>query len=280
MCQGEYKMKKVCVITGGGSGMGLATAKILGKENYIIIVGRTRKKLENALLELKAEGIEAESFACDISDCASVDRLAEQAKKIGTISSVIHAAGMSPHMGEARTIMEANAIGTINMNEAFYNVMEEGFCIIDVSSMSAYLTPKLIMPEKSYKYSRIDKEVFMKKMMARVNLFPKKVRAGVAYGISKHFVIWYAKTDAAKFGQKGIRIISVSPGSFETPLGELEKDEVGNLLKYCAIKRLGKVEEIASLFAFCVSDKTGYLTGVDILCDGGCVASGCNPLKM
>jgi NAD(P)-dependent dehydrogenase (short-subunit alcohol dehydrogenase family) len=57
-------------------------------------------------------------------------------------------------------------------------------------------------------------------------------------------------------------------------MGELEKDEVGNLLKYCAIKRLGKVEEIASLFAFCASDMNGYLTGVDILCDGGCVALG------
>jgi NAD(P)-dependent dehydrogenase (short-subunit alcohol dehydrogenase family) len=273
-------MKKVCVITGGGSGMGLATAKIIGKDNYIIIVGRSIKKLESALAELRAEGIEAESFACDISDRVSVDKLAAHARKVGTISSVIHAAGMSPHMGEARTIMEANALGTINMNEAFYNVMEAGSCIIDVSSMSAYLIPNFVLPIKSYKYSRIDKERFMKKIMARVNLFPKKSRAGVAYSISKNFVIWYAKTDAAKFGQKGIRVISISPGSFETPMAELEKDEAGVLIKYCAIKRLGHVEEIANLFAFCASEKAGYLTGVDILCDGGCVASGVNPIKM
>lgn len=272
-------MKKVCVITGGGSGMGLATAKILGKDNYIIIVGRTLKKLETALEELKIEEIEVEAFACDISDRASVDKLAAHAKEIGTISSVIHAAGMSPNMGDARTIMGANALGTININEAFYNVMEEGSCIIDVASMSGYLLPKFIIPLKKYKYSRIDKDIFMKKMMARVNLFPQKLRSGVAYGISKNFVIWYAKTDAAKFGQKGIRIISVSPGSFETPMGELEKESVDDLTKFCAIKRLGHVEEIANLFAFCASDKAGYLTGVDILCDGGCVASGYNPLK-
>ncbi|MDS0526983.1 SDR family oxidoreductase [Clostridium sp. SHJSY1] len=272
-------MKKVCVITGGGSGMGLGTAKILGKENYIIIVGRTRKKLEDAIEELREDGIEATSFACDISNRESVEKLAKRAREIGVISSVIHAAGMSPHMGDAQTIMEANAIGTININEAFFNVMEEDSCIIDVASMSAYLTPKFIMPTKNYKYSRIDKEFFMKKMMARVNFFPKKARSGVAYGISKNFVVWYAKTDAAKFGEKGIRVLSVSPGSFETPMGELEKDEVESLIKYCAIKRLGKVEEIANLLAFCASDKAGYLTGVDILCDGGCVASGCNPLK-
>jgi NAD(P)-dependent dehydrogenase (short-subunit alcohol dehydrogenase family) len=273
-------MKKVCVITGGGSGIGLATAKILGKDNYIIIVGRTVNKLESALKELEAEGIEAESFACDISDRVSVNMLAAHCKKIGTISSVIHAAGMSPHMGEARKIMEANALGTINMNEAFYNIMEEGSCIIVVSSMSAYLTPLLIMPVSGYKYSRIDKDIFMKKMMARVNLFPKKHRAGVAYSISKNFVIWYAKTDAAKFGQKGIRVLSITPGAFETPMAELEKDETAGFIKYCAIKRLGHVEEIANLLAFCASDKVGYLTGADILCDGGCVASGVNPLKM
>jgi NAD(P)-dependent dehydrogenase (short-subunit alcohol dehydrogenase family) len=59
--------KKVVVVTGGGSGMGLAVAKILGKDNYIIIVGRTQSKLESALQELHADGINAEAFACDIS---------------------------------------------------------------------------------------------------------------------------------------------------------------------------------------------------------------------
>lgn len=273
-------MKKVCIITGGGSGMGLATAKIMGKENYIIIVGRTLKKLETAIAELKSEGIEAEAFACDISDKASVDKLAAHARKTGLVSTVIHAAGMSPNMGEPKTIMEANALGTINMNEAFYNVMSEGSCIIDVSSMSAYMIPKFVLPVKNYKFSRTDKDIFMKKMMSRVNLFPKKSRSGVAYGISKNFVVWYAKTDAAKFGKKGIRVISVSPGSFETPMGELEKDGIGNLIDYCAIKRLGHVEEIANLLAFCASEKAGYLTGTDILCDGGCVAGKSNPDKI
>jgi NAD(P)-dependent dehydrogenase (short-subunit alcohol dehydrogenase family) len=272
-------MKKVCVITGGGSGMGLATAKILGKENYIIIAGRTIKKLEIALEELKAEGIEAEAIVCDISNRASVDELAQSAKERGTISNVIHAAGMSPNMGEPRTIMETNALGTININEAFYHVMKEGSCLIDIASMAGHLIPGFILPTGNYKYSRIDKETFIRKMMARVNVLPRKLRSEVAYGISKNFVIWYAKTDAAKFGKKGIRIISVSPGSFETPMGEVEKNTAGAYIKYCAIKRFGYVEEIANLLAFCSSEKAGYLTGADILCDGGCVASGFNPLK-
>ncbi|WP_077610273.1 SDR family NAD(P)-dependent oxidoreductase [Clostridium sp. Marseille-P2415] len=271
-------MKNVCVITGGGSGMGLATAKLMGKEHYIIICGRSVKKLEGAVQELKEDGIEAEAFACDVSDYKSVEELAIHAKKMGKVTAVIHAAGMSPHMGDAKTIMEVNALGTIHINNSFYKVMEEGSCIIDVSSMSAYLIPKIIMPVGLYKYSLKDPELFVKKVLKRVNMFPKKERSGVSYGISKHFVIWFAKQDAARFGQKGIRVVSVSPGNFETPMGELEKEEADLYTKFCAIKRFGRVEEIASLFAYCASPDAGYLTGVDILCDGGLVASGVNPL--
>lgn len=272
-------MKNVCVITGGGSGMGLATARLMGKNHFIIICGRSVTKLENAVNELRAEGVEVEAFACDVSDYNSVEKLANHAKERGSIAAVIHAAGMSPHMGNAQQIMEVNALGTIHINNAFFKVMGEGACILDISSMSAYLTPKMIMPVGLYKYSVKDPELFMKKIMKRVNLFPKKVREGVSYGISKHFVIWFAKQDAARFGEKGVRVISVSPGNFETPMGELEKEEADAYTKYCAIKRFGHVDEIASLFAYCVSPSAGYLTGVDILCDGGLVASGINPLK-
>lgn len=272
-------MKKVCVITGGGSGMGLATARLMGKDYYIIICGRSVNKLENAVRELQGEGIEIEAFACDVSDYRSVEKLANYAKEKGEISAVIHAAGLSPHMGDAKQIMEVNALGTININNAFYKVIMEGACIIDVSSMSAYITPQFIMPVRNYKYSVKDPQIFMKKMMKYINFFPKKVRTGVAYGISKHFVIWFAKQDSVRFGGKGVRVISVSPGNFETPMGELEKEEADAYTKYCAIKRFGHVDEIASLFVYCASSSAGYLTGVDILCDGGLVASGINPLK-
>ena len=273
-------MKKVCVITGGGSGIGFATARIMGKQgNYIILVGRTAKKLENAVAKLQALGIEAEAFSCDISDRKSTQLLAVTALERGEVKVVIHAAGMSPQMGDAQTIMEANALGTININDAFYEVMHDGGCIIDTSSMSAYLTPQFIMPKQCYKLSHTDRDKFMKKMMRRVNIFPKKVRAGVAYGISKNFVIWFAKTDAARFGEKGVRVLSITPGNFETPMGELEKNEAMTYVKYNAIKRFGRPEEIAQLYAAAADDRMGYLTGTDILCDGGCIASGCSPLR-
>lgn len=271
-------MRRICVITGGGSGMGLAAAKEMGKNYYIIICGRNPQKLEEAVNELKAEGIQAEAYPCDVSDYTSTEKLAFYSKAKGSVAAVIHAAGMSPHMGDAKTIMEVNALGTIYINNAFYKVMEEGSCLIDVSSMSAYLTPKLVMPVRLYKYSREDPEYFMKKLMKRINLYPEKYRSGIAYGISKNFVIWFAKHDAARFGSKGARVLSISPGNFDTPMGELEKEEAASFIKFCAVKRPGRVEEIASLFSYCASEGAGYLTGVDILCDGGLVASGVNAM--
>jgi NAD(P)-dependent dehydrogenase (short-subunit alcohol dehydrogenase family) len=273
-------MKKVCVITGGSSGMGFATAKLLGKEQNVIIAGRDITKLYKAVSELRIIGIKAESIVTNVGDRDTVDALAERAIQLGRIASVINCAGMSPHMGEALEIMKTNALGTINVNEAFYSVMEAGSCLIDVSSTAAYLTPKFILPESLYKYSRIDKNLFMRKMMARVNILPKNMRSGMAYTFSKHFINWYSKTDTAKFALKGIRILSVSPGNFDTPMGQLEHKQVEKFQKYCALKRLGHADEIANLFAFLVSDKLGYLTGTDIICDGGLVASGINPVKV
>jgi len=273
-------MRQICVITGGGSGMGLATARIMGKTHYVIICGRTAQKLEKAIAELKAENIECEAFSCDVSNQKSVIELAEHAKRIGNVQAVIHAAGMSPHMDNAQKIMEANALGTIYINEEFSKVMGSGSCIVDVSSMSAYLSPRLIMPQGAYKFSLTNKSVFMKKMMDRVYLFPKKLQSSIAYGVSKHFDIWYAKKCAGLYGDRGIRVVSVSPGNFETPMGKLEEEEADKFTKYAAIKRFGNPEEIAFLLASIVDSRNGYLTGEDIICDGGLVASGINPMKI
>ena len=169
--------RRVYVITGGGSGMGLASAKIIGQDHHIIIAGRTVKKLDGAVAELRAAGIEAEAMACDIADDAPVRKLAAYASSVGKVASVIHAAGMSPHMGDAKTIMEVNALGTININEAFFDVMDEGSCVVDVSSMSGHMIPNIVIPKGHYPLSRSNKGLFMKKMMARINLFPKKLRS-------------------------------------------------------------------------------------------------------
>ena len=83
-------------------------------------------------------------------------------------------------------------------------------------------------------------------------------------------MIWWSRQLAAPLGAKGARIVSVSPGSFDTRMGRLEEAKgAGALAEHSALGRFGKVQEIAEVLAFCASDKPGYLTGTDILVDGG-----------
>ena len=269
--------KNVCVITGGGSGMGLATARLMAAQGYhVVLAGRTPSKLEAAVAELEEAGGSAEAWQCDVSSRSATTALARHAAEAGEVKAVLHIAGMSPHMGDPQAIMRGNALGTIYMNDAFYEVIAPGGVVIDTASMSANISPAFIMPRRAYPLARTDEQKFMKKMMARVNLLPEKSRSGVAYSISKNFVQWYAVTDAARFGAKGARVLCVTPGNFNTPMGELEKEEAEAYLKYNAIKRLGEPEEIAALYALLTDERLGYLTGADIICDGGCIGGGAN----
>lgn len=271
--------KKVCVITGGGSGMGLATAKLVCAAGYYtILVGRTASKLDKAVADLQAAGGEAEAFSCDVSDRESCFALAKHAADCGEVKALLHIAGLSPHMGDAENILRGNALGTVNVNDAFYEVMAPGGCVIDTSSMSAYLAPALVMPKRAYRLARADREAFIKKLLARTKIAPKDAQPGLAYAISKHFVIWFAKTDAARFGAKNVRCLSVTPGNFDTPMGALESKEADAFKQYSALKRNGKPEEIAALFTMLLDERLGFLTGTDIIMDGGVVASGVSGL--
>lgn len=115
--------------------------------------------------------------------------------------------------------------------------------------------------------------------MARAGIAPKGARPGLAYDISKHFVIWFAKTDAARFGAKNVRCLSVTPGNFDTPMGALESEQAEVFKKYSALKRNGRPEEIAALFAMLIDERLGFLTGTDIIMDGGLIASGASGLS-
>jgi short chain dehydrogenase len=126
---------------------------------------------------------------------------------------------------------------------------------------------------------RFNFENCYKKLVARAGIAPKGARPGLAYAISKHFVIWFAKTDAARFGAKNVRCLSVTPGNFDTPMGALESEQAEVFKKYSALKRNGRPEEIAALFAMLIDERLGFLTGTDIIMDGGLIASGASGLS-
>ncbi|MBP3936696.1 MAG: SDR family NAD(P)-dependent oxidoreductase [Clostridia bacterium] len=264
-------MKTVCVITGGGSGMGLAAAKCMPKDKIIVVTGRTLSKLEGAVSELKELGYEAYAKTCDTSVREQVRELAEYAASLGEIKNVINSAGLSPAMADPEKLMRVNALGTVYINEEFAKKMNAGSVIVDISSNSAYILPDFLANKKTFALADKDEALFLKKILA----LPRKLKgykaSGLAYGLSKKFVIWYAARSAYELGAKGIRVCSLSPGLIATDMGNLEAEEGGSLLDTTAERRMGKPEELGYAIATVADERNGYLAGVDVLVDGGSV---------
>lgn len=262
--------KDVCVITGGGSGMGLAAAKYMPRDKIILISGRTLSKLEKAADELKKLGYEVYPFACDTSDRQRIRELAEYASSLGTIKNVINSAGVSPNMSDSEKILKINALGTVYVNQEFARYMEAGSVIVDISSNSAYALPKFLISKKIYALAETDEALFIKKILKRSKLAKGEYeQKGMTYAYSKNFVVWYARKCAFEYGKKGIRVVSFSPGLIDTDMGNLEKEEGGALIARTAEKRMGTAEELGFAIASVADERNGYLAGVDILCDGG-----------
>lgn len=264
-------MKDVCVITGGGSGMGLEAGKFMPKDKIIVLSGRTEEKLKVATDELKKLGFHAEYKVCDTSKRESVVELVEFAKGLGNIKNVIQCAGVSPAMNATpESILRINALGTVYVNQEFAKVMNPGSVIVDISSNSAYMLPKFLVCKKVYALAETNEELFLKKLLKKCKLAKEGYfRNGFAYTYSKNFVCWFAQYCAYKYGKHGIRVVSLSPGLIATGMGNLEKEHGGSIIPFTAEERMGKPEELGYAIATLADERNGYLAGVDILCDGG-----------
>lgn len=254
--------------------MGLATAKIVGRDRTVVLADNRQDRLSSATAVLADLGVRAAAVTCDVTERADVAALFATAAELGSVVSVIHTAGVSPSMGDADYVMRTNALGTVNVNEAFFGAAGAGAAIVNVASMAAYLMPEELIPTDRFPLALTDNAAFMDGMRAACGIAPEEARSGVSYGISKNFVKWYTSAQAERFNSRGLRIVSVSPGAVDTEMGRLEEQAgAGALVVDAAVPRWGKAEEMAELFAFCAGDRAGYLTGTDILNDGGVVAS-------
>ena len=139
------------------------------------------------------------------------------------------------------------------------------------SSNSAYILPDLLANKKTFALADQDEELFVKKILGLPNKLKGYKASGLAYGLSKKFVIWYAAKCAYEFGSKGIRVCSLSPGLIATDMGNLEAEEGGSLINTTAERRMGKPEELGYAIATVADERNGYLAGVDVLVDGGSV---------
>ena len=267
-------MANVCVITGGGSGMGLETARNIDKDVILVLTGRTAAKLENAKSILESEGHEVHVTSCDVSVRKDVHELCLLASNLGTIKTVIHAAGLSPAMADPKTIIMVNAVGTKNVNMEFYKYMNDGGVIVDIASSSAYEAPAALIKHQIYEEAEYEEEKFIKHMTGEANLIPGSDynKSGMAYVMSKNFVVWYAQKCAHEYAAKGIRVVSVSPGLIETDMGTREVEQADfakQMIERTCAHRMGKPEELGFAIASIADERNGYLCGIDVLIDGG-----------
>jgi NAD(P)-dependent dehydrogenase (short-subunit alcohol dehydrogenase family) len=267
-------LSRVAVITGGAGGMGLATAKVVGREHAIVLCDVRQDRLDGAVAALEGLGIEVAAVTGDVTDRTAVAEMFQIATSLGVVVSVIHTAGVSPSMGDAEYVTRTNALGTLHVNEAFHAAAPAGSAIVNVASMAAYLVPEELIPTAAFPTALDDEDAFMAVVRSTCDAMPEASRSAFAYAVSKSFVKWYSASQAERFNGRGQRIVSVSPGSVDTEMGKLEeRNGAGAIVADFAVPRWGNAEEMADLFAFCASDRAGYLTGTDILVDGGVVAS-------
>lgn len=173
-------------------------------------------------------------------------------------------------MAPPEKILRVNALGTVYVNEEFSARMKEGGVIVDIASNSAYILPKFLIREKTYRLADTDENAFLKKILGLCRLAKGDyAKSGLAYAFSKNFTVWYASKCAYAYGKKGIRVASLSPGLIATDMGNLEKEEGGSSIPYTAEERMGTAEELGFAIAALADERNGYLAGVDILCDGG-----------
>jgi NAD(P)-dependent dehydrogenase (short-subunit alcohol dehydrogenase family) len=249
---------RVHVITGGGGGMGLATARLLAATGALILADQSESALAAAKATLAAEGIAAETCMCDVADAASVSALAALVSP-RTLGALVHIAGIDDK-GEVQRIIQVNVGGTLLILDAFEPLLSEGSVGICIASMGGHMVPP------AHAAALTDLSV--------AGLSAIVASSEQAYVVSKYAVMQLVQQRAKRWGTKGARLVSLSPGVITTNMGNaaLKNPQVQGMIGLSSVGRPGRADEIASVIAFLVSDSAAYITGTDILVDGGVIA--------
>lgn len=266
-------MKYVCVIIGGSTGIGLATAEIFAENNKVIIADENSEKLENASKLLSVRGAQVITCECDVSSRESVSELAEIATTVGLIATVVNCAGVSSYMPNYQQILNINTNGCKNVCDVFENVIEPEGVLINLTLPTSYLLPRILIPNRLFKLCLVDGEPFQQRLESRLKLFPRNTRKQIAYCISRQFVHWYTHAKSRDYSQKGLRILSVSPGIIDTTMEEL-KDAGGK--EYHQKSEMDISTEISQLIYFLADPRLSYLTAINIICAEGLMGNNIN----
>lgn len=260
----------LAVVVGAGA-MGMVIARRLGQQHRLLLVDVNQQKLDEQVALLSDEGIRTEGLVCNITVPDDVGLLADQVKSRGGFKALVQVAALSPSMADWRSIMSVNLVGAVNVLDALLASTGNGSAAVVISSMSAHLGQ--IDGEAAALLSDARSPNFLDQLERH---FGEAMTPALSYMLSKYQLNRMVEVLSIAWGQKGARIVSVSPGLIATPMGNLEFEKnpgKHRLLQRTPLQRQGNMQEIADAVDFLVSPRASFITGVDILVDGGTVAA-------
>ena len=265
--------KEVMILTGAGQ-IGMAIARRMGYGKKIVIGDKNPDHAKAIAKIMNDAGFDAEAVEMDLSSRASIQSLIEKAQQYGEIAMLVNAAGVSPSQAPIEAILKVDLYGTAVLLEEVGKVIKEGGVGVTISSQSGHRMPALT-PEEDEQLACTPTEELLNLDI----LQPEKIKDTLhAYQMAKRCNEKRVMAESVKWGEKGARINSISPGIIVTPLAIDEfngprGDFYKNMFAKCPAGRPGTADEVANVAELLMSEKGAFITGADILIDGGATAS-------
>jgi NAD(P)-dependent dehydrogenase (short-subunit alcohol dehydrogenase family) len=266
-------MKEVIVVIGPGQ-IGQAIARRVGVGKHILLADLRTENAEAACEVLANAGYEVSIATIDVSSREAVHGLAEKAAGLGDVTGLIHAAGVSPSQATPATILKVDLYGTALVLEEFGNIIARGGSGVVIASQSGHRLPPLTADQNKGLATTPVEE-----LLALPFLQPEQVADSLhAYQLSKRGNSLRVMAEAVRWGKRGARINTISPGIIITPLA---KDELSGprgkgyrrMIELSPVGRAGTPDEVGSVAALLMGPDGGFITGSDFLMDGGVTAS-------
>jgi NAD(P)-dependent dehydrogenase (short-subunit alcohol dehydrogenase family) len=263
----------VLVVIGAGS-IGQAIARRVGAGKHVLLADLRRELADAAAKVMSDAGFDVSTASVDVSSRESVHALVERATALGDVWGVIHAAGVSPSQASPATILHVDLYGTALVLEEFGNVIARGGSCVVIASMSGHRLPALTAEQDKALATTPTDELLALPMLG----LDRVTDPLNAYQISKRANSLRVMAEAVRWGKRGARVNTISPGIIITPLAndELSGPRGAGYRRYIegsAAGRAGTPDEVANVGALLMGPDGAFITGSDILQDGGVTAA-------
>ena len=264
--------KNIIVVIGAGS-IGQAIVRRIGTGKHILLADLNQTNADKASVVLSEAGFEVSTTIVDVSSRQSILSMIKVALEFGNIVGLIHTAGVSPSQASIETILKVDLYGTAIVLEEFGKVISKGGSGVVIASQSGHrLEPLSIEQNKALATTPTDE------LLALSFLQLEKVKDTLhAYQLSKRGNSLRVMAEAVRWGKRGARINTISPGIIITPLA---KDELNGprgegyrkMINSCAVGRAGTPDEVGNVAHLLMGQDGAFITGSDFLMDGGVTA--------